>query len=341
VRWLDALGAISGNLGVPGGGVSFGFPRRGAFDLSFFKGQSAAPRTISEPLLGPGILAANDPPIRMVWVHCGNPVAMLPESETVAEALRTRELTVVVDSFLTDTAANAHIVLPTTTMLEEDDLVGAYGHHWLGNTRRVVAPPEGVKSDYEIVQALAPRVGLGDAFSESVRKWKIRLLGRVAEHGITLEKLEAGAMRNPFASEILFEDRKFATSNGRVKLIHEPGPPPPAPTDERPLLLAALATRQAQSSQWAVPPADPPTLTVHPDAAQGFSAGQRARVESEFGSLVVEIRFDERQRRDMALMAKGGWMNRGACANTLIRARATDAGEGACYYDTPVRLLPE
>ena len=34
VRMIDALGAISGNLGVSGGGVSFYYKRRGAFDTS-------------------------------------------------------------------------------------------------------------------------------------------------------------------------------------------------------------------------------------------------------------------------------------------------------------------
>jgi anaerobic selenocysteine-containing dehydrogenase len=61
----------------------------------------------------------------MVWVTAGNPVAMLPDSHTVKRALETRELTVVVDAFMTDTARAAHVVLPTTTMLEDDDLVGA------------------------------------------------------------------------------------------------------------------------------------------------------------------------------------------------------------------------
>jgi anaerobic selenocysteine-containing dehydrogenase len=87
-----------------------------------------------EPLLGREILDAADPAIRMVWVTAGNPVAMLPEAHTVQRALETRELTVVVDSFLTDTARTAHVVLPTTTMLEDDDLVGAYGHHWLARS---------------------------------------------------------------------------------------------------------------------------------------------------------------------------------------------------------------
>ena len=39
-------------------------------------------------------------------------------------------------------------------------------------------------------------------------------------------------------------------------------------------------------------------------------------------------------------MEKGGWLHKGRCANVLIAAKATDAGGGAAYYDTPVRLLP-
>ena len=39
VRALDALCSISGNIGIPGGGVSFYFKRRGAFDTSFVQGQ--------------------------------------------------------------------------------------------------------------------------------------------------------------------------------------------------------------------------------------------------------------------------------------------------------------
>ncbi len=77
---------------------------------------------------------------------------------------------------MTDTAALAHLVLPTTTLLEADDIVGAYGHHWLGVVRPVVEPPEGVKSDLEIIQGLAARVGLGEELAGSAREWKRRLM---------------------------------------------------------------------------------------------------------------------------------------------------------------------
>jgi len=341
VRAMDALGAVSGNIGVPGGGVSFYFKRRGAFDLSFTRGLEVAPRSIPEPLLGRGILDAADPPVRAVWISNGNPVCMLPDSRTVERALRTREMTVVVDGFLTDTARCAHVVLPTTTMLEDDDLVGAYGHHWLGNLRPVVPPPAGVKTDLEILRALAGRLGLDGEFDVAAADWKRRLLGRVADAGVTLEALERGPLRNPEASPVLFADRRFPTASGRINLIHEIDPEPPRPTADRPMLLMAQSTERAQSSQWpSARQQGPPDVTVHPDSAAGVADGDAAVLESELGRLDVVVRHDARQRCDVALMDKGGWLRRGRCANALVRAELTDAGGGATYLDMPVRLLP-
>jgi anaerobic selenocysteine-containing dehydrogenase len=341
IRSIDALAAISGNLGIAGGGVSFYYSRRGAFDFSFAD-NVAASRTIPEPMLGPGILAADAPPIRMVWVTAANPVAMLPESKTVAKALESREMTVVVDSFLTDSARCADIVLPTTTMLEEDDLLGAYGHHWLIESRRIVAPPERILSDYEIVQQLAQRVGLGPEFSDDVDTWKRRLLSRVADHGASLEELRKGSVRNPLSQEILFSDHIFPTPTGRVDLIHHIEPAPPPPPTKRPLLLTSLSTEQAQGSQWVKGVLNGPlTATVHPEAAAGFADGEQVTVESEIGVLTVRLKFDDRQRTDVLLIPKGGWLRSGHCSNALIPARLTDAGECAVYYDTPVRIIKQ
>ena len=346
VRMLDALCAISGNLGVAGGGVSFYFKRRGAFDLSFIRGEQAAPRLVPEPRLGAVILEARDPEIRMVWVTAANPVVMLPESLTVKRALETRELTVVVDQFLTDTALAAHLVLPTTTMLEDDDLVGAYGHHWLGEVRPVAERPAGVKTDYEIMQELARRVGLGEDadFALSAEDWKRRLLGKVAPRGASLETIRESRVRNPLAPEVLFADRKFPTATGRVNLIHDVAidSSVPGPGQARPLFLMALSTDKAQASQWAESSDGTPgghiAATVHPEAAPGFGDGDLAVVESEIASMTVRLRFDARQRRDVLLVPKGGWLASGQCANALVPARLTDAGGGAVYYDTPVRL---
>lgn len=341
VRALDALSAVSGNIGIRGGGVSFYFQRRRAFDTSFVRGQAAAPRTIPEPLLGRLLSELQDPPIRALWVTAGNPVAMLPDSERTAKSIAALELSVVVDSFLTDTARLATVVLPTTTLLEDDDLLGSYGHAMIGVSRPVVAPPPGVKSDLEIVQALAERLGLARELAGSARDWKRRLLGpRLGPLGLSLEDLERGPVRNPLAPEVAFEGRVFPTPTGRAQLITQ-APAPPAPPDpEFPLQLLALSTRHAQCAQWATSPPHPLTATVHPDAAGGIPDGAVAWLASRLGRLEVRVRHDPHQRREILLVPKGGHRQLAACANSLIEARLTDLGEGGALYEQGVRLEP-
>lgn len=340
VRALDALAAISGNLDVPGGGVSFYFARRMAFDMGFRSGE--APRTVCEITFAHDLEAAADPPIRAVWITCGNPVAMLPDSNAVARALRSRDFTVVVDSFLTDTAQLATLVLPTTTLLEADDILGAYGHHYLGVARPVVAPPPGVKSDLEIIQAIASRVGLAHVMAGTAREWKERLVKtKLGPRGVTLEQLEDGPpVLNPLAPRVLFHDLRFPTATGRVNLLHRAPAPEHEVTPQWPLKLMALSTEKAQSSQWVKGPPARAEVTVHPDSAQGIADGGLARLESKLASMEVVVRHDERQRRDVALMPKGGHLSTGGCANALTAARLTDAGEGAALYEELVRLRP-
>ena len=334
VRAIDALAAISGNLGIPGGGASFYFVRRDAFDFSFAN-QKPPPRTIPEPLLGRGVLQANDPPIRMAWVWAANPVVMLPDSETVAEALRTREFTVVVDPFLTDTAKCADLVLPTTTFLEEDDLIGAYGHHYLAEVNPVVDPPEGVLSDHQIFRELSRRVELADEFDVDVRIWKQRLVRKLHTAGITSEDFAHGAVKNPFVSNVLFADRKFGTETGKVNLVHKLHPDLLTVAVEEPLHITALSTGKSQASQWpAETQAGPSEGVVHPSSVLGYRDGDVVTVSTPQGSIQVLLRFDQNQRPDILLLEKGGWHSAGRCANSLIAAELTDDGECAVYYDT-------
>jgi anaerobic selenocysteine-containing dehydrogenase len=340
VRALDALSAISGNLGVRGGGVSFYFWRRRAFDVSFVKGLEVAPRSVVEPLFARAFSELSEPPLRALWVTAGNPVAMLPDAAASARAIAALELSVVVDPFLTDTARVASVVLPTTTLLEDDDLLGAYGHGHIGVSQPVVPPPPGVKTDLEIIQALAERVGLGRELAGSARDWKRRLVQpRLSPHGVELEDLERAPLKNPLAPEVLFADRRFFTPSGRVNLLHE-APVPVERDGDYPLQLLALSTRDAQSSQWAGPVPCPLVARVHPEAAGAIADGARAWLRSRLGSIEVTVHHDARQRRDVVLLPKGGHHHLAACANSLIEPRLTDLGGGGALYEQGVRLEP-
>jgi anaerobic selenocysteine-containing dehydrogenase len=336
VRLLDALGAITGNIGRSGGGVSFYFKRRGAFDLSFMN-KTPAPRALCEPVLGRELLEAKDPPIRAVWVTAGNPVAMLPDSATVARAFSKTEFVVAVDAFPTDTTRRATLVLPTTTLLEDDDLLGAYGHHWIGVSRPVVPPPPGVLTDLQILQEIARRVGLGEVMAGSAREWKARMLAKVADRGASIDDLERGHVRNPIAPRVVFEGGRVATASGRVNLIHAL-PEEPNEDEAYPLHLVSTSTEKAQSSQWSIEHPDLLPAIVHPLSALGLPDGARVRLVSAIGSIEVRLVHDPRQRRDVVIVPKGGHYDRGGSANTLIRARRSDDGDCAAYQNARVRI---
>ena len=338
IRAIDALAAVSGNVGVPGGCISFYFPRKSAFDLSFVN-DGLAPRTVSEPLLGRDIANANDPPIKMVFVSAANPVTNIPDSKAVAQALSER-FTVVVDMFMTDTAACADVLLPAATMLEDSDLIGAYGHHYINAVKPVVNAPDEAMTDYEILKRLATRLGMPETFSRDASEWQEDMVANLAEHDVRLANIENESVRNPFATQIAFEGRIFPTATGRVNLLTEYDHPSHDADPKFPLRLMAISTDQAQASQWqADQQIGPALLTINPGSANGYSEGDTVQIESKIGSLPVELRFDERMRPEIAQMDKGGWFSADRCANALIPAEASDHGECAVYYDTPIRIV--
>lgn len=230
------------------------------------------------------------------------------------------------------------MVLPHATLLEDDDIVGAYGHHYLGTVRPVVPAPEGVLTDLEISQRLAQRLGLGDALEGDATAWKRRLL---AKSGVSLDEVTEGYVRSPASPMVAFEGRRFPTDTGRAKLLHEV--PEALLSDHRdpsyPLLLQAFSTPKSQSAQWSpAEPEGPVTATVHPDAAPGLRAGERVTLRTALGAMTATLAFDDTQRRDVVLVPKGGSVSRGRSANAITRARLSDAGECAALYEEGVRI---
>ena len=348
VRALDALCALSGNLFRSGGGCSFYFKRRKAF--SPFGPTVTPPRVLREPVLGHDLLAAA-PKIRLMWVTAGNPVAMLPDSTTVAAALDAVEHLVVADVFLTETAKRAALVLPVPSLLEDDDLLGAYGHHWIGESRPAVAPPPGVLHEAQIFQDLAKRLGMTGFPQGSIDDLKRLALADSAPLGLSLEALRqnGGTMPSPVSGPLLFPDGKVLTKNGKVQLLREAPspqpescvPPPRLPGASAPLWLFSNSTEKSQASIWSgAGLGDHVWIAAHPDAVPGIADGALVRVASPRAELTARLRHDPAQRRDIAIMPKGGAFERGQSANALVDARTTDLGLGAAYLDCLVTLAP-
>ncbi|HWK44304.1 MAG TPA: molybdopterin-dependent oxidoreductase [Stellaceae bacterium] len=340
-RCVDALAALCGQIGIAGGGVTHGFDTQRLFDKTIEAADRAQfHRTIPEPLLARGLLDASDPPVKMLFVTGGNPVNQSPNSNLVAKALRTLDFVVVVDSFLTDTTDHAHLFLPTTTFLEEEDALVSWGHNIIGGVNPAIEPVGESRSDLWIFQRLAERLGFGDEMAGTPREWLKRLMAPLERAGISVDSLFEGPVRCPVAPLVPFADRKFPTTSGKFEFIASIDDAPSV-NPEYPLTLVTNFSKKWLLSQMTE--AEHPkhaTVRVGEEAARiaGVVDGQMARLRSSVGELTVEVSVDRRVGPGMVIMAVGTWMKRGGGVNILTQDIMSNFGEMAAYGETRVRF---
>lgn len=340
-RCVDALAALCGQIGIAGGGVTHGFDTQRLFDKRIEAGDRAEfHRTIPEPLLGRGLIAASDPPVRMMFVNGGNPVNQSPNSNLVAEALKQLEFIVVVDSFLTDTTDYAHVFLPTTTFLEEEDALVSWGHNILGGVNPAIEPVGESRSDLWIFQQLADRLGFGAEMAGSPREWLKRILSPMEQRGVSVDALLESPIRCPVAPMVPFADKKFPTRSGCFEFIDDVEIAPRV-DPAFPLTFVTNFSKKWLLSQM-LEMEHPKTASVRIglDAAReaGIENGQIARLRSSVGALHVEVLVDPRVGPGMVIMPVGTWMKRGGGANVLTEDVMSNFGEMAAYGETRVRL---
>jgi assimilatory nitrate reductase catalytic subunit len=96
--------------------------------------------------------------VRALWVIASNIVVSAPRSAHIAERIGALDFLAVSDIFLSETAAMADVVLPTTQWAEEaGTMTNLEGRVILREAG--VAPPAGVRTDLQVMAALAERLG--------------------------------------------------------------------------------------------------------------------------------------------------------------------------------------
>jgi len=341
VRLIDAVAAMTGNIGISGGGAHTDIDGAQHLDRSAYgEVPRAESRSLLLPRLGREILDAEDPPLKMGFVAGANPAATCPDTGRVCEGLDSLEFSVVIDQFMTATAERTDLFLPCTTYLEMDDLVAAYGHHWLGLNQQVVAPLGEARSDSAIFQALADRLGFGEHLAGTPVEWIDRFLTPLAKHGITRETLSRAPALNPFAPRVAFADRRFATPSGRYEFIGDFSPKIEKDEAKSLRLMATKTLKMVNAQINDGDLADEPAVGVHPATARerGLSHGDEVIVESSVGSVKARLEADPKVRGDLVLFNPAAWRGDLQGVNQLREATICDMGDAAAMHETRVTL---
>jgi anaerobic selenocysteine-containing dehydrogenase len=164
-RTIACLPALVGAWRDPAGGIVlttadfYGFDHAKLERPDLLKKKT---RVINHAALGDALTAAQ-PPVRAMIVYNNNPVAVCPDSTKVVAGFSREDLfTVVMDSFMTDTADYADIVLPATTQLEHLDVHKSYGHLYVLANNPAIAPVGESLPNIEVFRRLAARMGFDD-----------------------------------------------------------------------------------------------------------------------------------------------------------------------------------
>jgi anaerobic selenocysteine-containing dehydrogenase len=294
------------------------------------------------PSIGRDLLTPHDPPVRLAWICGANPVTQALNSDIVRQALARLEYVVVNDIYLTDTAQYAHLFLPTTTFLEEEDLVVTdWWHSYFGYVRPATPPCGQARSDLSIFQGVAERLGFGAEMGGSPGAWIERLIAPMRGYGITLDRLrDEGWVRHPLAQDVPFADRTFYTRSGKFEFpttCEEGFQPAP----DYPLYLISGKTNTRLNSQVLDRERDIlPQVSVHPDvlAAVGVLNGEEAMVESPFGRMHVRVHAAAEQRRNTVFTSQGTWLSAGGTPNQLTGNVISHHGQLGAYNHVSVRV---
>ena len=220
--WMSAvLAAMLGQIGLPGGGVGYGYGAIGGVGKSLIglSGMTLSQFTnpvktvipvarVGDMLRYPGEPYDFNgrrepyPDIRLIYWAGGNPYHHHQDLNALHEAWKKPEAIIVNEAWWTATAKRADIVFPATTPYERDDIGRSNLDDYLFHMPQLIPPVGEARNDYDIFTGLSERLGAGTRFTEgrNADEW-IRLLyeefrTQSAEQDIEVPDYDALKARN-------------------------------------------------------------------------------------------------------------------------------------------------
>jgi formate dehydrogenase alpha subunit len=219
VKSLANLAMLTGNIGRPGTGVN---PLRGqnnvqgACDVACLPGNLPAYKRVAEDAERKpfedawGVKLPNKPgltiprmmegaaggTIKAIYVMGENPMMSDPDLSHVEHSLANLDLLIVQDLFLTETGRLAHVVLPSSAWAEKE---GTFTNteRRVQRVRKAVDAPGEAKDDWEIITAIANRMGANWTYGSARAVFEEVARVTASYAGITYDRIEWKGLQWP------------------------------------------------------------------------------------------------------------------------------------------------
>jgi len=371
-RAIKLLPAITGAMDGKGGVcMSTGGEMR-AIDLAKFQRTDLLagrrPRTFNMIQLGKALNEAQ-PPVRALFVWNADPANCVPDTQDARKGMARDDLfTVVHDTFLTDTADYADILLPADTALERTDLLAAYGNYYFGLSQPAIDKVGESLDNGELFRRLARKMGYDEpCFSQSDEEMLEEVIDPEFNplfEGVTLALLKKqgwarAAVDSPRRKGI--NSGKWSTPSGKIEIYSEAMAqrgldPLPAHLPESeglanreaasrfPLQVISAATHYFIGASFQHVPRlqemlSRPTIEISPEDARvrGIETGDWCRLFNDRGETFGYAHIVDGLLPGVIGAPKqlqGSRMKNGINVNALTSQREADMGRGPVFYST-------
>ena len=308
------------------------------------------------------------PQVHAMLIQNQNPLTVCPDSNKVRRGFAREDLFVVThEQFMTETARWSDIVLPATMFLEHDDLYQSGGHSHIMIGPKLIEPPDGCRSNHEVLQGLASRLGAKhrgfDMTAMEMVDETLRASGRPDAATVLRERwvdvmipFEEAHFINGFP----WRDKRFRFAPDWAALgdLHHLMPKLPDhmttiddASPDRPFRLVTAPARSFLNTSFTEMPSSKrregrPTVLLHPDDATrlGIEDGGKVRLGNARGEVVLHARLAEGMQPGV-LVSESVWPSEAFEGGIGINALTSDDPGppfgGAVFHDTAVWLRSE
>ena len=368
-RAVAALVIATGNVGVPGGGISVhsGTYPVPASMMAFRNPDGKSAVTLDMIGLMSAIESGRPYPVKALWLSASNMFNQTAANRgrVLSSIVPRLEFIVVSEHFMTASAELADVVLPAATIFERLDLIPGI---FLQLQQPAVAPEGESRSEFAMFAALAERMGFGEHFRRPPEAYLEEALAGQDPllEGMTLERLRregAVTLNRPAEPYVAFRDYRFQTPSGKIELYKEELVPhgaelpayrepieasPFSPLARRfPLTLLFSHSKHRIHSTFANMPMikaiEPePVLEIHPGdaAARGIANDDLVRVYNDRGTVTLRCRVNAGLRPRVLVLPEGHWVKdfRDGDPYSLTHDLVSPTSENYAFYDTLVEV---
>ncbi len=371
ISLADILGAITGQIGFSGGGVNYAnkvYPKvinsdpynsEEKCENRFFYVSHIAD-FINDSLEGRDyydeekiyIKDANlrkdsnifNEPIKMAVITKSNMINQLADLNNLKESFSKVEFKVCFDMFMTDTAKECDLFIPTTSTLESEDLIySSMNNPYIIYNEKAVEPKELLMDEYEFFKELAKKISLKNYPYVSKKEYLSKVLEplKAFNSKVDIEFLKENhfTIHNPIA----WEDKKFHTKSGKFEIFFNNRLYKNYKKENETIRKFRLLTnhsRDTLSSQHIMDNDGVSIAHINEKMANELFTKENEIIllKNKNGEIKTKIKIDNSVGDFVVLMYAGWWTKHGN-PNYLTDSGISDIGGQVTYNETEVEIV--